>query len=511
MNWAKSSHREGFRATKRQRGLKGGRHLIVPVALVLAALASRSISFGRDLPPNVPPPKPVVLPLPDVRSLPNGLQLVVFERHTLPLVTLRLVVKSGAEADPPGLPGEAQFVASLLNEGTATRSSQQIAAAIDDVGGLVDTGAEWDQSYGTVSVLTDHVDLAFDLLSDIMIHPAFRPDDVERIRKQTISALEVLKSDPGYLADTVFSKLTLAGTPYSHPQDGGVDAVRKITEADLHQFHDRYYQPSNSILAVVGDISANRAMKLAKKYFGKWQGSGVRAQPPPRPPQNEDHRQIVVIDKPDAVQTEIRIGNAAIARDNPDYLALNVADQILGGPANNRLFDALRTRRGLAYGASSSLTCYLAAGEWEAKTSTRTAETVRSINLILEQMKRLRKHAISGFELSNARSYLLGHMALQFETSDDIASHVLALLVDHLPLDYWNQFPTHLDALTPQEIAAATRRYLDPRNAVIVLVGNSEVFEKDLRKLGQVQVIPIDRVDVASADLEVQGGEAGGR
>ncbi|MGH9433447.1 MAG: M16 family metallopeptidase [Terriglobia bacterium] len=489
-----------------------GRHFwTLPLALASAALALCGITYGRDLPPNAPPPKPVVLPLPDLRALPNGLQVVVFERRALPLVTLRLVVKSGAEADPPGLPGEAQFVASLLNEGTATRSSQQIAAAIDDAGGLMDTGAEWDQSYGAVTVLTDHVNLAFDLLSDIIIHPAFRPDDLERIRKQTLSALQVLKRDPSYLADTVFSELTLAGTPYSHPQDGGMDAVRKMTAADLHHFHDRYYQPSNSILAMVGDISANRGLKLAMKYFGSWQGSGVPAPPAPQPPQNEAHRQIVVIDKPDAVQTEIRIGNAAIARDHPDYLALNVANQILGGPANNRLFDALRMRHGLAYGASSRLTCYLAAGEWEAKTSTRTLETMRSIALILAQMKRLRKHAINGFELSNAQSYLVGHMALQFETSGDIARHVLTLLIDNLPLDYWNQFPNHVDSLTPQEIADATRRYLDPKTAVIVLVGNAEAFKKDLSKLGNVQVIPIDRVDLASANLEVRGGEAAGR
>jgi zinc protease len=467
-------------------------------------------ALGRDLPPSVPPPKPVELPAPALETLPNGLQVVVFERHALPLVTLRLVVKSGAESDAPGLPGEAQFVASLLNEGTASRGSQQIAAAIDDVGGLMDTGADWDQSYGTVTVLADHVNLAFDLLSDIIIHPAFRPDDVERIRKQTISALKVLKSDPSYLADTVFNELVLAGTPYSHPENGGIQSITKITVSDLQQFHERYYQPSNSVLAAVGDISARRALRLAKKYFGSWQGSGVRAPSRMPQPQPLGRRQIVVIDKPDAVQTEIRVGSAAIPRGSPNYLALNVANQILGGPANNRLFEALRTRHGLAYGASSDLNCYLAAGDWVAKTSTRTPETVRSIDLILEQMKRLRKHGINGFELSNAQSYLVGHMALQFETSDDIASHFLTLLIEHLPLDYWNQFPNQLHVLTPREIAEATRRYLNPNDVAIVLVGKAEAFKQSLQKLGDVHVIPIDHFSLASIDLETPGGQPGG-
>jgi zinc protease len=475
-----------------------------------ALLMSVASPYARDYPPDVPAPKPVTLPTPAVHILPNGLRVVAIERHSLPVVALRMVVKAGAEADPPELPGAAQFVAGLLDEGTTGRSAQEIAQAIDQVGGTIQTAAEWDSSFVELSVLTDHSDLAFDLVSDMIIRPAFAPAEVERGRKQTLSALELMHEDPAYLADAVFSRVELSGTPYGHPADGTPESIRRLSARDLRDFHARYYLPSNAILAVVGDISADDAFRLAEKFFGNWQGS-AQSDPParrsvPSPPvssvSRDSSRRVVVIDMPDAVQTEIRIGNSGIPRDSPDYYALTVANQILGGPATNRLFKALRSQHGLTYGASSDLVCHETAGSWEAKTSTRTPETLKSVQLVLEQMKRLRDHPIADWELDATRSYLNGHMALEFETSQGIAAQVLDLLIHDLPLDYWNRFPERVRDLTAQDVWNTARGRLDPDRAVIVMVGNLAGFRKELKKLGPVRIIPVGRMDLASADLE---------
>jgi zinc protease len=476
------------------------------------ALAAVTAS-ARDYPPDVPQPKPAVLPAPAVKTLANGLQVVVIERHSLPVLTLRLVVKAGGEADPPQFPGTAQLVAGLLDEGTTHRTAQQIAAAIDQVGGTVDTGAEWDNSWGQVSVLADHTALGFDLLADITIHPTFAPAEVARIRQQALSSLEVMREDPAYLADTVFTRLEFAGTPYGHPVDGTLESMRRVTPEDLRQFHSRNYIPAHAILAVVGDIQAEEAFREAEKFFGEWSnpaksamtegpsapGSLAHLDPPDHAGtagSNPQAREIVVIDKPDAVQTEIRVGNLGIPRASPDYYALTVANQILGGPATNRLFKALRSQRGLTYGASSDLVCLRSTGAWRAKTSTRTLETIKSVQLVLDQMKHLRDHQIAGWELEATEGYLTGHMALEFETSTGIAEHVLDLMIHNLPLDYWNKFPEHIQALTTQEVWNATRQHLDPDRALIVLVGNLSGFEKDLKKLGDVRMIPASRVDL---------------
>jgi zinc protease len=429
------------------------------------------------------------------------LRLVVIERHSLPLLTLRMVVRSGAEADPPELPGTAQLVAQLLNRGTAGRSAQEIAETIDRVGGSLDTGAEWDSSYVALTVLSDRTELAFDLLADMILRPAFRAAEIERRRKQTLSALQVLRDDPGFMADAALQILLLSGTPYGHPPDGTEESVQQIAERDLRIFHRQHYRPSNSILAAVGDISATQAWQLAQKYFGSWEMGGSPERFPANGRAASTVRRIVVIDKPDAVQTEIRVGNLAIPRDSPDYYALAIANQILGGPATNRLFKALRTQQGLTYGASSEVVCQRTVGSWTAKTFTRTRETARSLELVLEQLRRLRARAISRAELETAQGYLTGHLALAFETSPNIAAQVLELMVHDLPLDYWQQYPAKLRALGPGDVRGATERYLDPDRSVIVLVGDAQEFSRELRHFGGVEVIPLRELDLGSPTL----------
>ncbi len=475
---------------------------------LLVTLCFSPFVAARDFPPEVPPPKPYVMPAPALRVLPNGLKVVVIERHSLPLVTLRLVVKAGAESDPANLEGTAQFTASVLPEGTERRSALQIAEAVDSAGGMLDTGAEWDSSYASLSVLRDHEELAFDLLADIVIRPAFSPEEVERMRKQTLSALDVARDDPAYVADTTLRRILLAGTAYGHPEDGVPASVLRLTAQDLCAFHRAHYRPDNSILAVVGDLSAAEAFEQTARYFGDWKplppasaGTPAGAQPP--------SGRVVVIDKPDAVQTEIRIGEMGVRQSSDEFYALSVANQIIGGPAENRLFKALRSQQGLTYGASSDLVCLQTLGTWVAKTFTRTTGTVKAVHLALEQMKNLRDHSLDDRDLETAKSYLIGHLALEFETSEDTASKVVELMIHNLPLDYWNRFPEKIRAVTPQQVAEVARKYLDPDRSVVILVGNYSGFGKDAKKLGAETVIALDDVDFGSPSLERKPRTAG--
>jgi len=470
--------------------------LQAPLLICLAVLLVAGPALARDFPPEALPAKPLVLPSPALRVLPNGLKVVAIERHLLPLLTLRLVVKSGAESDPATLPGTAQLVSALLTEGTPTRSARQIAETIDSIGGLVDTGAGWDESYLSLSVLNDHEELAFDLLSDMAMHSNFAPAEFERKRRQTISGLEVVHDDADYVADAALRRLAFLGTAYGHPEDGTLASVRRMTPEDLRTYYERYYQPSNTVLAIVGDINTAEAFDRAEKCFGAWANrtTPVKAAVPP---EVVSHR-ILAIDKPDAVQTEIRIGSLGVPRTDPDYLALSIADQILGGPSENRLFKALRSHQGLTYGASSELLSYQTAGVWLVKTFTRTPETLKSVHLALEQIKRMHDRSITAEELQTAQGYLIGHLALDFESSDDVASHTLELLVYNLPLDYWNRLPEKMRALTAEEVWNAAGRRLASENNIIVLVGNLSGFEKDLKKLGPVEFLPLAKVDFDS-------------
>jgi len=461
----------------------------------LAAFLLAFPALARDFPPQALPSKPLVLPSPALRVLPNGLKVLAIERHALPLMTLRLVVRAGAESDPATLAGAAQLAAALLTEGTPTRSARQIAETIDSIGGLVDTGAGWDESYISLSVLNDHEELAFDLLSDMALHSSFLPGEFERKRRQTLSGLEVVHDDADYVADAALRRLAFHGTAYGHPEDGTLASVRRLTPEELRTFYQTYYHPSNAILAIVGDIQTAEAFERAQKWFGSW----ANAAPPPMPAASPAaSHEVLAIEKDDAVQTEIRIGNLGVPRDDRDYLALSIADQILGGPSENRLFKALRSHQGLTYGASSELLSYRTAGVWMVKTFTRTPETLKSVHLALEQIKRMHDRPITAEELQTAQGYLIGHLALDFEASEDVASHTVELLVYNLPLDYWNRYPEQIRALTADQVWNAAVGRLGSENNIIVLVGNLSAFEKDLKKLGPVEFVPLAKMDFDS-------------
>lgn len=477
----------------------GGLRLV----FLLSVLAFPQVSLpsaARDYPPSVPPPVPYQMPVPAVKRLPNGLRVVSIERRNLPMVTVRLIVCAGAESDPPDLPGLAAMTAGIITEGTNQHSERQIADLVDSSGGMQDSGADWDYSYLSLSFLSDKTDLAFSLAAEITIHPIFAAAEVERGRRQTLSALQVAFEDPSFVADEVVRKLLFAGTPYGHPSDGTAEAVRKMRLEDLRHFHNTYYVPSNSVLAVVGDLATPKAFALAEKYFGGWQDGRI----PPLPAfriEPISQRQIVVIDKPDAVQTEIRIGSAGVAQGSPDFTPLSVADQILGGPAENRLFKALRSKQALTYGASSELVCRRAGGAWISKTFTRTSETVRSLRLALDQIRDLADHKVGSGSLDSAISYLVGHLALDFESSSSVATRVLLLMLNDLPLGYWNNYPAQLRGLNTEEVWQVTQKYLKPDQSVIVLVGNAAGFEKDLKKVGQFRIIPLRDLDLGSAEM----------
>ena len=480
------------------------------VAFCLAAALGMALCGAplraRQFPPTVPPPEAVSFQMPTIHRLPNGLRIVLIERHDIPIVRLYGIVEVGAEADPAGLPGTATLVAGLLPEGTRHRSAYQIAQAVDQAGGSIDTGAGWDESYANVSVLSDNKVLAFDLLADLLVHPDFAPAEVERIRKQTLSALDVVGQDSSYVADLVLRRILFAGTPYAHSEDGTRESIERMTRKDLVAFHARYYVPSRTIVAVVGDITEPECLSLASKFLGDWKNPSSEPSQPRMAPHPLPSREVVVINKPDAVQTEIRVANLGIPRSNPDYLALTIANQVLGGPAANRLFDILRTEHGLVYGASSDLDCYSSLGAWVAKTSTRSAETIKATQMVLDEITRLRDRPVRPWELQNARDYLVGHEALQFESGSQVANQVLEMMLYHLPADYWNQFPQKVRSLTADDVLAATRKYLDPDNDVVVLVGNVAAFRNGLKKLGPVRVIPM--ADVSRAFPEPQKGTA---
>ncbi len=476
---------------------------IVAALLVFAASVGTAGGQGSvNVPPAAPPPSAVSLPQPLLETLPNGLRVLLIERRSDPLVTLHAMVMAGSSEDPPGRAGTAQFVAGLLTQGTARQSALQLAQTIDAAGGSMQAGAGWDETMASVSVLADRQALAFRLLSDMLIHPAFAPSEMQRYRRQTISALRVLKEDPHYVAHTLVREALLAGTPYAHPPEGTEATLDAITREDLERFHAKYFRPANTALAVLGDVTPEECKALAEKYFGGWVGREMTAVKMPSNRQAKPRHEVILINQPGAAETEIRVGFPGIPRSSPQYPILKVANEALGGPAGNRLFFELRTRRGLAYSASSRLRCYRWLGAWIAKTSTRSSEAARAVTEMMAQIQRLRSRPVSRPELHMAQNYLVGHLALQFEPLNGIAAHSLELILYNMPLDYWSTYASQIRSVRQREVRRAAARLLRPKDDVIVLVGNVAGDVQAMRRFGPVRMISLRRLDLGARDFE---------
>jgi zinc protease len=456
--------------------------------------------------PSERPPRPleahvVKFPPFQVRTLANGLQVVTVAHHEQPAVTMRMLVRVGAAQDPEGKGGLAELVAKLLDQGTTTRAAQQIADQIDSIGGAMGTGSGTDLTFVNAVVMKDSFALAMDLVADVIRNPAFSPEEIARQREQAMSSLRVSDEDPAYVASVLFDRLVYGFHPYGRPGSGTPQSLQRITQDDLRAFHRQYFVPNNMILAVVGDIEADEAFAAVERVFGSWPRGAVPPWKPVDPP--PPTRRLVVVDKPDAVQTEIRVGQLAIPRKHQDYLAFDVAVKILGGEGANRLHRVLRSERGLTYGAEADMQAFKQAGDFVAETNTRTETTAETLRLTVEEIARLQRQRVFERELADAQAYLTGSFPLTIETPNDIATSVINAVFYELSIDEVSTYRERVQAITPDDIQRVSREYIKPDRLSIVLVGNAKMFVSSLREAGftEFDVIPIDQLDLMAATL----------
>ena len=481
--------------------------LVVATAICATAVApyrvfAQLVTYPSEAPPRPLPSRPVGFPPYELHTLSNGMQVVVVMHHEQPEVNMRLMVRAGTAYDPPGKNGLATLLASLLNQGTPTRSAEQFADAIDSIGGEVGTGAGSDSISADVLVMKDSFAVGMELLADMVRHPTFLREEIDRQREQALSTLQVSLEDPDFIATAVFNRLVYGSHPYGMPDTGLPASMARITRADLGAFHGKYFAPNNSILAIVGDVEDDEALAAAEREFGDWVRQPITAPALPAPP--KPARRVIVINKPDAVQTAVRVGQLGVPRKTPDYMALDEAIRILGGEGSNRLYRVLRTERGLTYSASADMNTMLLAGDFSAETDTRTEATAEVVKLIVDQLWSLRRDRTRDQELAGAQAYMTGSFPLTIETPGAIARQVLNVVFYDLSLDELRTYRQRANAISAEDVQRVARAYLDPDRLAIVLVGNAAVFKNDLKKAGfdKYELISLDELDLTSADFK---------
>jgi zinc protease len=430
-----------------------------------------------------PGPTPALrLPIPKELQLPNGLRIFLIEQHSLPIISANLITLSGSERNPTSRPGLASFTAEMLDEGTRNRSPLAIAADADQIGATLSSGSSTDYSYVATRTLKKNVRAAFGLLSDVLLNPAFDPKEIERIRNDRLIHILQQKDNPGVLAIKVFFDAVYGSShPYGYVDIGTEESNRAITQELLLSFYNAGYFAANSALIVAGDITESELGALADKYFGAWRETGSDGHMPEVP--GKSTRRILIIDKPDAPQTVLRLGHVGVARSSPDYVAIDVMNTALGGLVSSRINLNLREKHGYTYGASSAFIFRRGKGPFLVGTSVRTDATAPAVTEIFSEIERMRESRLSPEELATAKDSMARSLPGLFETTPESASSIGQLFVHSLPPNYYHNLPEQIQNVTDADVQEVARKYLKPDETVITAVGDRSKIEPELEKL----------------------------
>jgi zinc protease len=431
----------------------------------------------------------VKLPKPTEGDLPNGIHLIVLEDHRAPQVSFQLVINgAGGYFDAPGSIGLASATASMMREGTATRTTTQISEQLETMSSNVSITTGMTSLDATLNgtALTENLDKLFDISADMLLHPSFPEDELAKYKTRTKTGLNQNRANPGFLAAELNAKVMYGDDPAGRLLMTA-DQLDNVTRAGMVAFHDAKYVPDHAVIAFAGDISYERAKQLVESRLGEWKKGGTAIvaakDPPPIGP-----AKVWLVDRPNSVQTTLIVGTQAIERTNPDYDVLDVMNQVVGGGPTGRLFVHLREEKGYTYGAYSGLSAGRYRGTWSAQTDVRSDVTEPALRDLLAELVAIRDTTVPAKELADRKRSLVASFALSLESPQQVLSYYVTRWIYKLPADYWDKYPQRVMSVTAAQVQTAAKKYLDPARVQIVAVGDGKKVEEILRKFGKLEV-----------------------
>ena len=424
-------------------------------------------------------------------TLENGLRVIVAEHHEIPLVEFYVMVGAGAAQDPAGKEGLAALTADALTRGAGALSAEEFARKVDSLGATLDANAGTDGTIVNGEFLRDDFGAGLELLRLVLREPTFARDEVRRGRDAQLAALVEALENPSTVAERCFGGFLYGSYPYGRWQDGNAHSVRKLGRGNVRDFFVHWYRPNNTILAVVGDVTSDDALTRIREAFGTWapRADAVPTRAGPPPPVGD--RRVLLVDKPDASQAQIRIGAIAMPRNAPELLPAQVANTVLGGGFSSILVDELRIKRSLTYGASSAFVARLTGGDFRINTFSKSPTAAQALALALDVAGGFRRKPIDPKLLDKAKSYLQGQFPLRLETPEALAAHLAEIDFFGLPKDDLETYESRVAAVTPAIASAAAARWMpDPNAVAIVVVGKAAELRPALEsRFGTVRVV----------------------
>ena len=450
------------------------------LALTFAGSIAGAQTVDRSKPPTLGPPPKVSLPPVVTRQLPNGLKLMIVEQHELPLADFVLVLGGGGTRDPMNKGGVADLTSSMLIEGTTSRSALEIADQIAFLGIGLGAGSSWDASTVNLHTPTSQLDSALALFADVVLHPAFRTEDFDRVKKNRLTSLVQLKDRPTAIADQAYASILYgASHPYGHNLLGTEASVSGMAVADLQSFYASSFAPNNATLIVVGDVTPAQVEQKISKLFASWPKGNVTPFTFTDAPK-AGATTVYLIDKPGAAQSSFRIGSVGVPRSTKDYFALSVMNTILGGTFTRRLMQNLRETHGYTYGARSRFDMRQSAGPFTASAEVVAAKTDSALVEFMKELNAIRD-TVPTVELNKAKRFMQLSMPGDFETTQQIANQLIPVVLYGLPLDYYNSYVANIDKVTQADVQRVARQYINPANLAVVIVGDRKTIEAGIK------------------------------
>lgn len=442
--------------------------------------------------PSAGAPRPWAFPAVERRALRGGLTLLVAPVHTLPLVSVLVVTSAGADGDAAGAEGLASLAARAMTEGTARRDGAALALAAEQLGTAIDTGADWDGGYASFTTLAPKAEAAMALLAEVVTTPAFPTREVERLKAERLADIAQTEKEPRGLADERFAAAVYRdGSRFGRPLGGTRASVTAIDAAACRAHHAARWRRGGSTVIVVGNITADGAQALVERALADWAGEAAPAVVVDDARTTAGGR-VIVVDRPGATQSELRVGHVAVPRTHPEYFPLVLGNAILGGLFNSRLNMNLRERHGYTYGAGSGFDWRRQAGPFVASAAVETAVTEPALREMLSELDAIRTAPVRAEELDLAQRYLDGVFPLRYETTGAIADALAARVTFGLPEDWFTRYRERVNAVTAAQVQAAMQTHLDPAAWQVVVVGDAATVVPVLEPmgLGPVTVVP---------------------
>jgi zinc protease len=435
------------------------------------------------------------IPLPPIHRehLPSGLSVVVAERPGVPLVAVRVVLRGGASLDPAARFGLAHLVAATARRGTRRRSGPELDDAVESLGAELGGGVDEDATYLGLTAPAESLGRCLDVLAEVIAEPSFPTREVDRLRRREVASLSHDLDEPGVVADRAMLTAAFGRHPYGHAPEGRARHLAAVKRADIAAFHARYWRPGLGLIVVVGPLPAGEVLAQIRRRFGGWRAAATHANsvaPPPRL-----GRSVVVVDKPELTQTQVRIVSPGFARASPDYFPGVVASAVLGGGFTSRLMEAIRVNRGLSYGVRSRFSPSRAGGLFFVSTFTKVETTAEIVDVASDEIAKFREDGPTDEELERTKSYLCGLFPLSLETHDQLAEKLTDLELHGLPETEITAFREHVRAVGPDACRDVARRYFPgDSSGIVVAVGPAREIAAPLAKFGEVTVVPARKV-----------------